>query len=137
MFTEKPFFQVILHTLKLILPEPIPLHVQGSVAIDRPVGLGLMELKTYNLFRRWDIKECEVAGKKVVWSVCRVSVRGEEHEEVIKMTLGGGAPIAIGDWLVGAVQSDEHSPAWVCTGIVAWSLAKSQETMAYLGRSTS
>lgn len=52
MFTEKPFFQVILHTFKLILPEPIPLHVQGSVAIDRPVGLGLMELKTYNLFRR-------------------------------------------------------------------------------------
>lgn len=52
MFTEKPIFQVIPHTIKLILPEPSPLHVQESLAISRPVGLGLMELKTYNLFRR-------------------------------------------------------------------------------------
>lgn len=45
MYTEKPIFQVILHTVKLILPEPSPLHVQESPATVRPIDLGLMELK--------------------------------------------------------------------------------------------
>lgn len=42
---QKPIFQGIL--IKLILPEPSPLCVQGAPAIGRPVGLGLRELRTF------------------------------------------------------------------------------------------
>lgn len=72
IYAQKPIFQVIV--VKLILPEPSPLHVQGSPAIDidsPACEFGSQGTQDILLFLEGEAsslqhKECSVPGKKVM-----------------------------------------------------------------------